>query len=187
MSLNIANLILQSHLPGVIDLNTVFCVILEHVLISDDDDYPACEESQFRCNNSRCIRESYVCDSDNDCRDNSDEDAHICSKFFHTDNSFRKSSDKDPGVNNPVVTPPVLVGLWWWLACDTIQLMPIRFHWGIKVSMLATALKRRKVSLRFAGHGFKIRLQHMYEFPHDWHFFLLSVHRASDKYTCIFY
>ena len=186
MSLSIANLILQSHLPRAIDLNTVFCVILGHILISDDDDYPACEESQFRCNSSRCIRESYVCNGDNDCRDNSDEDAHICSKFFNTDISPRKSSDKDPGVNSPVVTPPVLVGLWWWLACDTIQLVPIRFHGWVMVSILSTTLKRTRYLPDSKVMGSKSGSNLCNNFLIIG-IFLLSVYRASDKYTCIFY
>jgi len=34
---------------------------------------PTCSSNQFTCNNSRCIPLSYVCDTDNDCGDLSDE------------------------------------------------------------------------------------------------------------------
>lgn len=33
----------------------------------------ACTESEFRCDNLRCIPDRWVCDHDNDCEDNSDE------------------------------------------------------------------------------------------------------------------
>ena len=42
----------------------------------------SCRSDQFRCNNGNCIQKSYVCDSDNDCGDYSDEsvaDGPLCS------------------------------------------------------------------------------------------------------------
>lgn len=36
-------------------------------------DYPTCDELSFQCDNKRCVPLKYVCDSDDDCRDNSDE------------------------------------------------------------------------------------------------------------------
>lgn len=41
-------------------------------------EYPPCSEGKFECDNKRCIAERFVCDGDNDCKDNSDE--KNCSK-----------------------------------------------------------------------------------------------------------
>ncbi len=38
-----------------------------------------CTESEFRCNNLRCIRSRYKCDHQDDCGDNSDEALKVCS------------------------------------------------------------------------------------------------------------
>ena len=35
--------------------------------------YRACSESEFRCDNHKCIRGHWKCDHDNDCSDGSDE------------------------------------------------------------------------------------------------------------------
>lgn len=47
---------------------------------SDERDcsYPTCQESQFTCQNGRCIRNAFVCDEENDCGDESDELEHLC-------------------------------------------------------------------------------------------------------------
>ena len=41
----------------------------------------SCKADQLQCNNGRCIPESYRCDGDNDCDDNSDE-PDSCSKLI---------------------------------------------------------------------------------------------------------
>ncbi len=38
-----------------------------------------CSANEFVCNNSRCIPETWKCDGDQDCLDNSDEDKAHCS------------------------------------------------------------------------------------------------------------
>lgn len=43
-------------------------------------EYFFCNEGKFECDNKRCIVESFVCDGDNDCIDNSDE--KNCSKLL---------------------------------------------------------------------------------------------------------
>lgn len=38
-----------------------------------------CSVDQFECNNGLCVHRSWLCDDDNDCKDNSDE--HNCTKI----------------------------------------------------------------------------------------------------------
>ena len=35
--------------------------------------YRSCSESEFRCDNHKCVRGHWRCDHDNDCGDGSDE------------------------------------------------------------------------------------------------------------------
>lgn len=43
-----------------------------------------CAVDQFKCSNGRCIQEEWVCDSDGDCADNSDEATPGCSELSPT-------------------------------------------------------------------------------------------------------
>ena len=42
------------------------------------DNRPCNSETEFSCNNGKCIPILWRCDFDNDCGDDSDEPAHIC-------------------------------------------------------------------------------------------------------------
>ena len=66
-----------------------------------------CDLSEFQCGNDNCIPESYICDGDNDCLDNTDERG--CSNMvdeFTCDNgnwiipSYRCDGDNDCGDNS---------------------------------------------------------------------------------------
>uniref|UniRef100_A0A3B4XAY3 Uncharacterized protein n=1 Tax=Seriola lalandi dorsalis TaxID=1841481 RepID=A0A3B4XAY3_SERLL len=41
-----------------------------------------CRPGQFKCRNGRCIPQSWKCDVDDDCGDNSDEPLEECSKYY---------------------------------------------------------------------------------------------------------
>lgn len=52
------------------------------ILLVAADANRTCFGNQFTCTNGRCIAEGWVCDGDNDCGDNSDEDESLsCSKL----------------------------------------------------------------------------------------------------------
>lgn len=38
-----------------------------------------CPNQEFECTNGQCIKNTWVCDGDYDCTDNSDEDKKTCS------------------------------------------------------------------------------------------------------------
>ena len=46
------------------------------ILFSDD----ICPKNNFMCANGKCVKASLICDSNNDCGDNSDETT-VCSGF----------------------------------------------------------------------------------------------------------
>ena len=75
------------------------CPIGEKLMIdkasceSDPETGPTVQQcpnpSDFRCNNFRCIPKSWVCDNDNDCLDNSDEEAN-CTSAENNKSKFQK-------------------------------------------------------------------------------------------------
>ncbi|PRD29637.1 UNVERIFIED_CONTAM: Vldlr [Trichonephila clavipes] len=58
-----------------------------------------CSETEFKCNNGRCIPNRWQCDLENDCLDNSDEDPTICSNKTCHANQF---SCHSPAVCIPI-------------------------------------------------------------------------------------
>lgn len=44
-----------------------------------------CRPDEFLCNNTLCKLHSWVCDGEDDCGDNSDEDVELCGKKANTD------------------------------------------------------------------------------------------------------
>ena len=52
-----------------------------------------CESNKFYCANGKCISRLWVCDGDDDCGDNSDEDKGYCS--FHTCGPIEYRCGKD--------------------------------------------------------------------------------------------
>ena len=48
------------------------CVVSNH----------SCSESEFVCQNGQCLQKRWVCDLDDDCSDNSDEDKNMCGWYI---------------------------------------------------------------------------------------------------------
>ncbi|XP_071495091.1 low-density lipoprotein receptor-related protein 1-like [Diadema antillarum] len=64
---------------------------------TEDPDYvrhSICRESQFECNNGRCIDQNWLCDGDNDCGDNTDETYGGCNNQTCGANKFQCPNNK---------------------------------------------------------------------------------------------
>lgn len=46
----------------------------------DETDCGNCQPDEFQCKNFKCIFKKWVCDKENDCGDDSDEEANLCSR-----------------------------------------------------------------------------------------------------------
>lgn len=46
--------------------------------LKTEDSYRKCSESEFRCENNKCIQGKFKCDYDDDCGDGSDESDRLC-------------------------------------------------------------------------------------------------------------
>ena len=51
-------------------------------LLFVDKKYRGCSESEFQCDNRKCIQGKWRCDFDDDCGDQSDEDPITCASEF---------------------------------------------------------------------------------------------------------
>ena len=57
----------------------IYICLEKHLVITADW---VCPDGRWTCKNNKCIHESDVCDTNNDCNDNSDEHQNVCGDFF---------------------------------------------------------------------------------------------------------
>lgn len=50
----------------------------------DEMDCSNCQAEEFQCRNKKCVYDRWVCDKENDCGDESDEDPELCDHRIHT-------------------------------------------------------------------------------------------------------
>ena len=63
--------------------STIYIFIHIYIICNPTAANSTCRAEHFTCANGRCIRASYVNDGDNDCGDQSDEQASECMQHIH--------------------------------------------------------------------------------------------------------